>query len=268
MTFPQAIASQEVIEGQQFFRLYTELQSGGDIYEVDTSALAFVIGPQSDLARVRVTYYDPSAPNQVTSFVVSVDDPFIGRVDALGNTQYPVSKAPARILVTPEDLYEPLALAELAGSFEQTVAPVRMDLLSYLSPPTAVPGKRADYIVSGRITIPDSGDGTGGVQLALPYYRRKYAAINMGNFTPDDYTYSILGVSFTTDKSGASYQTLVTQLAAGTFNNSAFAETAEIKASTDGMWDFLTIQLSGPDVDSSTTQDCLKYRIVFTDEEV
>ena len=270
MTFPQPQASQEIIEGQEFFRLYTELQSGGDIYEVDASASAFVIGPQSDLARVRITYFDPSAPNQaqVSSFVVSVDDPFIGRVDAFGTTKYPLGKMPARILVSPEDLYVQGALEATVTSQINTIVIPKIDLLCFLSPPAAVPSKRADFTMEGRITIPDNGVSDAFNTTSIPFYRRKYAAINLNNFSAFGYSYTVQGYNFTTDMSGSSYQLFSKQLKSGVLGSGAQI-ILEIKASVDGLWDYLAFTLYGSDaVDSAATQACPKFRVTTTDEEV
>lgn len=278
MTFPQLQqASQETREEKDFFRLYTALESGGDVYEIDTSAVAFVIGPQSDVARVRVTYFDPSEPNKLTSFVVSVDDPFLGRLDALlSSVTFPVSGTQARILVTPEDLYEPgWGPSVLAQDIVAQVAP-KIDLLCYLNPPAGLPAKRADFTSRGRVTIVDNGGGDGTTYLVFPYYGRRYASFKITNFSGGalaGYTLDVSGINFTTDTRipiTAPSDYLVHDVAVVTAGAIAAADGAttniEVKASTDGLFDYLLIAISGPAIDSAAGPS-FDYLITFSDEE-
>ena len=77
MTFPQTLSVDQLRDGQQFWRLFTEPESSGDIWESDVGALAFAIGADSDIARALITYYDLTETDRVNSLVVSANKPFI-----------------------------------------------------------------------------------------------------------------------------------------------------------------------------------------------
>lgn len=271
MSYPQPLASQEVLEGQEFFRLLTRL-SEGDVYELDVSAKAFVIGPESDVHRCRVTYYDPSQANRSASAVVSVGNPFIGRVDRLASSRFPVSNTPANILVTAEDLVSPSynivgSLAPDPADIRSFVSP-KIDILAYFDQPSNIPRKRAPFRQNGRLTILNRGAGTGKTYLSLPFYGRKYSSIKIVNIGAlIGYTIDILGVSLTTQ--GATYPAVTSLVTAQAISAGAGSVTeVEIKASTDGLHDFLCFIWSGNAVDSSITLSSILYTIEFDDEEV
>ena len=70
MSYPQPNADQYAINGYQYFRLNTLLSSPGDIYESAQSALAIALGPESDISRVAVAYYDDQVPTTFTNQTV------------------------------------------------------------------------------------------------------------------------------------------------------------------------------------------------------
>lgn len=270
MSYPQPLASQEVLEGQEFFRLFTELDSSGDVYEMDVSAKAFVIGPQSDIARVRVTYWDPILRGNSQSFVVSVDDPFLGRVDAFDTNKYPLVNTQGRILISPEDILEnSWRPSNVAGVV--AFQPPRIDLLAYLSPPPAVPSKRADFKQEGRLQIGASGTSS----LVYPYYRRKFASVQITNFAAGTgYTVGVNGITFTTDANvpivdGTSYRVQTTAIVAPTAiaAGAGSTTTVRVKASTSGLFDYLVINVAGPPISGAVVAP-IYYTILFTDEEV
>src|SRR5271154_733772 len=90
-----------VIRSQQFYRLKEAVESPGSIYEIDESALAIYIGPDSDISEVQVTYFNPDEPLGLETATVSVNGPFVGRLDALLKTTIPSTGQPARILLSP-----------------------------------------------------------------------------------------------------------------------------------------------------------------------
>ncbi len=280
MSYPQAIASQEIIEGQEIYRLKTPLDSSGDAYELDVGVKAFAIGPESDVARARVTYFDPI--QGVHSFVVSVGSPFVGRVDAFPNKIYEIANSPAVIIVTPEDIVE--AKESLYAAFTG-LDPVydivgftkpRLDLVAYLSEPKVIPLRRADYIQRGLISVHNhSGDnfsGSGTTYLFVPFYRRKYASFKFRNDSGNSYTYSIKGCSFltsalTSDAGVARIHTSgSTALATAAVGAGAHAA-PEIRASLHGLWDYLAISIAGTGLDSTAGSSSLSYTLELTDEE-
>lgn len=262
MSYPQAKASDEILEGQNFFRLFTELVSSGDIYEMDASALAFCIGPQSDIARARVTYYDPTSPTKGSSFVVSVDSPFIGRIDRLGSQKYPVANVPANILISPEDLidneWEPPAFNP--NQHLLSFVKPHIDIQGFFSNPPTLPAKRADFSRKGQIPFVDDGGGNGTTYLVLPYYRRKYASLKFLASGLGNQTLDVVGVSFVA--AGAPFAAMETTIInAGVItpnDSSAF----EVRATQDGLYDYLSIK-----IDTDSLLVALWYDFTFTDEQ-
>ncbi len=261
MTYPQAQASQEILEGQTFFRLFTQLISSGDAYEMDASALAFCIGPQSDIARARVTYYDPTSPTKSSSFVVSVDSPFIGRIDRLGSQVYPVSGNPANILITPEDLVNNEWQPPAYNPANQLISFVKpnIDLQGFFTDPPVLPARRADFTRKGQLTIIDDGGGTGTTYLVLPYYRRKYASIKFLSSALAASAVDVVGVSFALGAPpfDAMEELIINAGVIAPTDTSAF----EVRATQDGLFDYLSIQVTGP------VLALLNYDITFTDEQ-
>lgn len=266
MSYPQlAQASAETLEGQDYFRLFTEIQSSGDIYEMDTSAQAFVIGPQSDIARARVTYFDPSNPAQASSFVVSVDSPFIGRVDSIASTKYPNGTS-AKILITPEDIINNSFVPSGIGQADiRALVKPKLDLLGYLAPPFSFPPKRADFTKSGICVINDDGGHVSGTSyLTLPYYRRRFASLKFLNLTAGQITVSAIGYVWLP---ALASRYIDTQLLAAS-NIAAGADGSfNIKASTVGLHDAILIKVFGVISDGTNPAACVYYDVVLTDEE-
>jgi hypothetical protein len=266
MTYPQLIASQEVIEGQSFWRLFTELQSSGDIYEVDVSALAFVIGPQSDIARVRVTYYDLTTPSKSSSFVVSLGDPFSGRIDALASVRYP-NNVPARTLISPEDIINRTLTPTGFNILEDNLLSIktRIDVLAYLTPPSFVPAMRADFTTRGVLPVPASvGIGDASSWLSIPYYKRRGAMLRFRNTDAAAYTINVVGVSYMANAAFAFEEPIATGVAlAG--NSSALIQ---VRSNPDGLYDKLIIEVKGPANDGLDLGNCLYYDLLTTDEVI
>jgi hypothetical protein len=272
--FPQPLASQEVLEGQQFFRLYTPLQSGGDAYELDVGALAFALGPQSDLSAVRLTYYDPGQPNQVNSAVIGIDTPFIGRIDALASLNYPVANTRARIIATPEDLWNNNWVPTLLAEDLNYIRP-RLDLISYLTPPVGPPPmKRADFVERGRVQIDVANSS---YLIAVPFYRREYAELRIRNRTAAPIatmTVDVIGVHFSTDGISPAYSSAVvaenpivtaSPVAAAADSVSTF----RILGSSFGLFDYLLfrINLGAAGGLDAATPNAVRYWLRTSDEQ-
>jgi hypothetical protein len=166
-----------VIRGQEYFRLKQVVQSPGDIYELNESTRAVYIGPDSDIAEARITYYNPSEPLGLETADVSVNGPFVGRVDALLATQVPSTGQPARILVSPVDIVNN---AYVRPSVFGT-APLRrfnieaqIDLICALKTLPSIPQTRADKTLRfpnvpfGTDTPPDQS-----TDIVIPIYGRR-----------------------------------------------------------------------------------------------
>lgn len=184
MSFPQTQASQATLRSQDYWRLFTEIETSGDIYRCDVSARAFVLGPQSDVARVKISYFDPQEPaaDLANNLVVSNERLFSGRVDALQIEQYGGGDQQANILITLLDLmpppgYQPEAAA--AAGDEVVLVQPRLDLLAYLAPvPANVPDRvERQHLLQGRqsIQLADS------IWYIVPFYGRKSVCYGIKN---------------------------------------------------------------------------------------
>lgn len=197
MSFPQTSAVQAVLNGQEYWRLFTPLVSSGDIYESEQSGRAFVMGPQSDVAQVGVTYYDPQAPTNANCVAIGVDKPLIGRLDALGTQTYK-SGDRARLLISTNDLIPPPGFRPPSALPADTVSTVqpKIDLFQYLSvEPTFIAPR------SNRIHLFESlpaGPIPPGHWFLVPFYGRRFAEVTTKILAPVDTatTVDIKGINF------------------------------------------------------------------------
>src|SRR5690348_7452464 len=97
--FVQPNSDQSCLKGYDFFRLNTLLSCPGDIYESKQSGRAFMLGPESDIANVGVTYFDDQkTPTFVSQFVLTPQRPWSGRIDARNEVGYMPANRPGRLL--------------------------------------------------------------------------------------------------------------------------------------------------------------------------
>jgi hypothetical protein len=277
MSYPQPIASKEVLEGQEFFRLFTQLTSSGDSYEIDVSTKAFCIGPQSDIARARISYWDPENAANAQSFVVNKGEAFFGRVDAFEQARYSRPNLPGRIIVTPEDMYDRAALLNyVSGPALQQILVLhepKIDLLSFLSPPNFTPLKRDAATYRGRMQlIPGRG-----FRILVPWYGRRFASITLTNYTGiANFTGEARGLNFTPDEEVGVSPPGVTDLQrftmSPTFSWSAVVgstQVVEIKSSQEGLFDYLefVVNKTTPGTIPASNNNTIYYTVTVRDEE-
>lgn len=249
MTFPQPSSVAPVLGGQQTFRLLTPIASAGDIYESEVGALAFALGPQSDIATVQLNYYDAQQPGYVNSAIISPDRQFVGRVDARNETTYVgPGQRKGRILISSKDVWDPTLLPsdyDAAGGGSDTIefiTPV-IDVMQYfVNPPSLIP-PRSDKLQRFEY-FPGAPDTTDGVSwVALPAYGRKSGYFTFFNRHPTDtIRVTVYGWRLATAGNNEDFtKSLFT-------DDLLFADSAtyNYKASTDGLWDLLLIALGGP----------------------
>ena len=259
MAYPQTRADVEVLNGKNFWRLRTPLSSSGDIYELDTSAAIVAIGPNSDVERARITYYDVQAAASVNSVVISAGNPFIGRLDALLDTEFPTTgsaattpetaeSSVARVFISPLDSIQPdyIPLSQFPDDIF-IYPPVDLDVLSFLSEPASIPGTRPDKKTES--TVPVVTGSTNTTRIALPHYGRRSFTVNA--------TAQGAGVGYTMDVDG------ITFFPAGfagapIFGETSVASAVALPAATGtqatvsgtaaafGFFDLLQITISGP----------------------
>jgi hypothetical protein len=255
-------ASQAVLNGQEFFRLFQDLESGGDIYEIDTGTKALCVGPQSDLANYTVNFFDFQAPDNIDEVNLSLGNPVIGRLDALLATKYPTASGlPARILVSPRDIVDNTWLPTgfvppafpIAGDFVAARPRPRIDLFSYLSNPTALAPLRDDRLYQFPFTTALLSPAR--AFYILPYYGRRYGEFSFKNLTggvgSQTYTVEVTGVNLFPGTQGADgavpgeSKSIETTLFGGPIvvpPNSATNQL--IKSNTEGMFDLISIALT------------------------
>jgi hypothetical protein len=255
-------SDQATLNGQEFFRLFQALESGGDIYEINTSTKALCVGPQSDLANFNVNFFDKQAPDNIDEVNLAVGNPVIGRVDALLATEYPTASGlPALILITARDLvdntffpstFRPFVNPQDPADFVAARPKPRIDVFSYLSPPEGFAPLRDDrqYFYPFVAAAGLMGDA----YYLLPYYGRRYGHLNFTNLSdanePDiTYTLTVVGINLSAGKQDVSGQVPGGEKAAETpLGTLVVAEgtTSDlvITAEKDGLFDLISIRMS------------------------
>jgi hypothetical protein len=264
MTFPQPRTAAALLACKDQFRLTTQLQSPGDIYEIESSTMALALGPDSDLGALQVFYYDSEmATSRLSSFRLTPQCPFIGKISPNLSQDYPLSGRLGRTLVSALDVYDPnykpLGFSN-ANDKIQFEVPV-LDLIGWFTnPPSAVPTKRADKSYFSQY----QPHATANSWIIYPYYDRKYAFVDFLNRnTTDGATVTIRGVNFSTTDSGAggvSYHQESTIVSAQAVAAAGGHMTRIITASSDGMFDALAIAVAGGEPNS--------LRVYMSDEPI
>lgn len=194
MSYPQPSSTDPVLAGQTFFRLKTQLVSQGDIYESEVSALGFALGPDSDLANVRLNYFDESAPGSVASAIISSDRALVGRFDARNDVVLP-SGSRGRILISPADYYNPFYVPVFTSANSQTqfIAPV-IDVIQYfVSPPSLTP-QRSDRTVRLQYLRPTGINGAS--MVIFPAYGRRSGFFKVANRTDAGISPFVRGITY------------------------------------------------------------------------
>lgn len=251
MTFPQQSSTQPVKDGQQFFRLNTLVDSSGDLYESEVSALGFVLGPQSDIARVLITYMDPdNLPTQVSQAVVSPDRSFTGLVPALNTEHYPSSFTQShprngRILISIDDLFDARFRPALFDGSKDSIAfeVPRLDLVQYFKPLPSVVPPRSDRTFTYQYFVPPLVGGES-AWIMVPSYGRKSGFISLNNLDAiNTVTVSVTGIKLQPTSLGTPPGGSQGEILAPTALISAASTMVKYKSSTMGLWDLFAIRL-------------------------
>jgi len=185
MTYPLPSSSViSVTTSQAYWNLHTKIESSGDIYESDVPGLAFAIGPDSDVAQVKVSYFDPNETDKLNEQIVSVDRPFVGRIESNLNERYATGQL-GRMFITLLDIIPPTGYFPPSGASNQSVqvAPAVIDLIQYTTPqPTFLPG-RPDKVfrydtVGEQALFPFP---TNTFWFVVPFYGRRFAQVVVKN---------------------------------------------------------------------------------------
>jgi hypothetical protein len=259
-------SSQAVLNGQEFFRLFQEFESGGDIYEIDTGTKALCVGPQSDLSNYTVNFFDFQAPDSIDEVNLATGNPVIGRLDALLATQFPTASGlKARILISARDLVDNnwLPAGWTPPVFNFPDPPVggdviaarvlpRIDLFSYLSNPPALAPLRDDRLYQFPFTVSLAPPWR--FWWILPYYGRRYGEFSFNNLSggaeSQTYTINAMGVNLFPgiqdsdgDLPGASKSIETTLFGGPIIVPPGGRSNRLIKSDLEGMFDLIAISL-------------------------
>lgn len=247
MSFPQPSSVAPVISSEQFFRLKTVIESAGDLYESEVSALAFALGPDSDLASVNVTYYD-EAMKKANSLVLSPDRAFVGRINARSDVDYPCPGArKGRILISVNDMYDGSARPSGFNANDDEIDFLRptLDVIQYFVNAPSVTPERSDKTYRFQYFRGAQNLATGVYYLAIPAYGRKSGTFCFTNRN------GIATVHVAV--SGWKLSTSETPGTIGSFQNGLASDDLLVgdsliynyDAGVDGIWDMFLIALGG-----------------------
>ncbi len=262
MTYPQSSSEAVAKAAGDIFRVNTLISTAGDIYESNQSAHAFTLGPDSDISKVEVTYYDDQAPDHINQFTLSPGRAWHGRINARLDATYDPAGRPGRILIRPAEIfnadYRPAGFNPAADTIEFFTP--RLDVIQFLRPQGDLLFRRSDReFLFERMPIP-----LGSLNIVLPFYGRRYASFLFTNHTVALLSGSILGVNFGIGDNTGGAPRDQEDLLAPLSIAAGVTDKAIVRASVDGMFDAILIQVSFP----AASTGPLATRITFSDTEV
>lgn len=261
MSYPQPSSNKYATGGYPYFRLNTELVSPGDIYESEQGSCAFAIGPDSDISRAQLYYFDDQVDTRMSVARVSSDRLLAGKLFARMDEQYLPAKRPGRILMAADDLYDPNWRPSGFGVTDKIafIAP-RLDIIQYFSDIPDVAPQRVD-----RRYYFQSYEAVAGTQyIVLPYYGRRYAYICARNAnTTDTCDFGIQGLSYAiTDDSAAAtaahFHQVTTLRAVAALAANGGQAAVTVTAGKQGSFDAIVV---------SITKTPTVLKVVFSDVE-
>ena len=250
-------ASIDVTNNEDFFRLFQEVQSSGDIFEVDSGMLQWCVGPNSDLSAYDLFYYDQQLdPDRLNVLEVSVGNPFVARINSLLDRQYPTVGNPAQLLVATRDLVDPDFLPrdyDPVGPPPDLIARFapRIDLIGMLGTPTGIAPIRANRVFNLNGVI--SGVAAN-LWMVFPYYGRRQATVSVTNLSiaPAAVTVNFdligvrLGIGATTAAVPQQRHTEIPLTGTPVIVPSQTDRQITTKASDDGQFDLLVVRFADP----------------------
>lgn len=198
MTFVQPSSNDYATSGFNFFRLTAPLASPGDIYQSTQGSHGLVIGPDSDIAKVQVAYYDPNVANNIAYSAISPTRGFFGAIYSQEDQVYIPANRPGKILFWSDDLYnpsyKPVGFSNPNNDVLTSVTPV-LDVIEYFQPLGSVAPQRNDkeYLFS---ESPQITDGVATAWYIIPCFGRRSVQVMVFNLS---------GVSVNLDVRGLKY---------------------------------------------------------------
>lgn len=268
MSYPQPDSNKYATGGYPFFRLNTPLVSPGDIYESEQGATAFAIGPESDVANVRIFYLDDQlTPTLMNDVVVGADRAVAGLVYARLDAEYLPCMRPGRIFIAIDDIYDPNYKPTdwSEGNPLEFVQP-NLDVIQYFNQTENITAGRNDRRFYYEIDVV-SGDQAVSF-LVLPYYGRRFASICISNRELQEdqiLNLTVIGVNYLVGPDGFTSVPAneVVIIDAATIAPQATLQES-ITAGEHGMFDALVVLLTNT-TESPVSGFPAAIRIVFSD---
>lgn len=265
MSYPQPNPDQYALNGYKFFRLNTPLTSDGDMYESQQGAMGFAIGPESDISKVNIGYYDEQVPGFLNQFAITPERSFPGFIAARNDAGYAPSSRPGRTLIWADELYNPTwnpSFVDVAGRTDFEV-PV-MDVVQYFAPSGLAmnQGRNDKEYWYDFIEAPAADPGVVNAwTVVIPWYGRRYFDVTWQNNQAIDVTMQVLGLHYKpgTNNTAAIETPLASVVVPGGGGFTALT-TQVIRASVKGTFDALAISFfSGGQIDR-TVQCTIRMR--------
>jgi hypothetical protein len=194
-------------QGQGFYRIFQKALGNGDIFGIDQSAKAIIVGPNSDFAEYTLYYLDPLKGSAVNLATISSDQPFVGDINARLDRLYGNTDIKGQLVITPKDLYIPTAFFSPGGGGIATTFEPFIDLIIYSVSPSQVPDKRPRRVIRSAVQL-----GSGTNRIRFPTYGRRLwsfaivnAQLNPALFSVFEVT--VIGYSFALPSGNASSDT-------------------------------------------------------------
>jgi hypothetical protein len=269
VSYPQPNPDSYAVGGYNFFRLNTLLTCDGDIYESTQGAQGFAIGPDSDISKVNLAYFDDEVASTFQNQIsVSIDRPFAGFFPARNEADYAPASRPGRILMWPDELYNssfrPAGFTNNNGTRFDTIVPV-LDVVEFFAPAQLTPQRNdKNYRI---LNIPF---GTVSYIFMFPTYGRRLVDFSILNGTGSAAAaihYSVHGVRY-------SYRTNVTlgtadvQLIASTAVANNAAVHGQVTAATLGFWDAMYVTISSDSAPAIPALNQVAINIRVSDRQV
>lgn len=177
MSYPPPNPDNYALNGYKFFRLNTPLTSDGDMYESQQGAQGFAIGPDSDISKVNIGYFDEQVPRFLNQIAITPERAFPGFIAARNEVNYVPSNRPGRILIWSDELYNNTwapDFIDIAGRIDFEV-PV-LDVVQYFAPATQSmnQGRNDKEYWYDFLNAPANEFGPNTWVIVIPYYGRRY----------------------------------------------------------------------------------------------
>jgi len=243
MTYPQPNADAYATGGYGFFRLSTRLSSPGDIYESPQGAHAFAIGPDSDISKVDIAYFDDQVPMFLNQLSVGPGRSFAGSVAARNDASYAPVNRPGRTLMWSDDLFNSQFRPPGFDANDDTynIIVPQLDVIQYFSDlPGVVPARNDKSYLIQNVSAALGGHPT---YFMIPYYGRRYGMIGITNRAADPLNWGIFGVNFAISPAGAGALDQITPIRALGPLASTVNEVTKVSPLVHGVFDYLLLQI-------------------------